>query len=353
MSSSFDTLIIGGGLSGLWLTHRLHQAGQRVGLIEAREGLGGSSRRQSTVEFIPATQENADLMEWCRSLAPLPLQSEVRDHRPQMYDEGKWRPFAGFGETTFQSVGELSSFSQAHELSVSPSLEQLVRALIEQLPVVALTRHEVTSLKVQDGLVREVVVNGDKTMHANQVIFTPHPGLLNTLIEGEGLAGKHRTRLAKMNGWTSVALELKHTPPLLEDSSVRIFNHNAKEFEPVIGRVDGERSLWMTLVPFERENEHEFVGQCIRHIKRQLKRAWPDRLDGQLEEKIYVGAHAFGQHGLKTKDPHRFPEIANLHMANHMLASQPAPLGSLEVARSVEEAVIAASKELPDLGASC
>lgn len=352
MSSHYDTLILGGGLSGLLLTHRLHSAGQRVGLIEARETLGGSARRLSSVDFFPATNENLDLLEWARSISPLPLHLEVREHRPQLYDEGKWRAFSGFGDSHFTSIDQLAHFSNPNEIHVEPSLDQLVRALSEQLPIAPNTRSEITGLKVADGRVSEIIVNGEKSITADNVIFTAHPAILNALIEGDGLPAKHRTRFAKMQGWTSVTLELHNTPPIAEDSSIRVFSHNAKEFEPVVGRVLGETSLWMTLVPQDREADHEFVGQCIRHIKRQLKRAWPEALDGQKDEKIYVQSNAFGQQSLKSKDPLRVPEISNLYLANHILGSSPGTLGSLETARMIIESIGATGSKDKDIPAN-
>lgn len=345
MSSPLDTIVIGSGLTGLLLTHRLHQAGKNVALLEARETLGGRYRRQSLysspgLDFFPATNENIELLEWLKSLAPLPIQFEVQEHRPQLYDEGRWRPFAGFGEVDFQSVTELSHFSHTHEIFIEPGLEQFVRVLVEQLPVVGEIRHEVTSLKVQDGKISEVIVNGDKSLKAGDVIFTGHPGFLNNLIDGEGLQAKSRTRLAKMQPWTAVTLELTHTPPLADDPSIRIFTHSAKEFEPVVGRVIAERSKWMTLVPAEREAEHEFIGQCIRHIKRQLKRAWPLAMEGNMEEKIFVQSNAYGQQTLKAKEPFKLPEISNLWLANHILASRAGEIGALEAARGVELSVL-------------
>ncbi len=347
--NTYDTIIIGGGLTGLLLAHRLHQGGHKVGLLEARESLGGRYRRQgstthpyasSGLDFYPATNENINLLEWVKSVSPVPLNFEVREHRPQLYDEGKWRAFAGFGETHFQSVTELTHFSHTHEIAIEPGIEQLVRALVEQLPLEASTMSEVTGFKVEDGRVSEVIVNGDKGLKAERFIFTPHTTLLNQLIEGDALPAKHRTRLAKMHPWTAVVLELNHTPPLVDDPSIRIFTHGSKEFEPVVGRVTGENSKWMTLVPGERDSEHEFHGQCIKHIKRQLKRAWPTAFDAPIEEKIYVQSNAFGQQSLKTKEQFRFAEIANLFAGNHLLATRAGEIGSLEVAESLETAIL-------------
>lgn len=346
-----DTLIIGAGLTGLLMAHQLQKQGQRVVLLEARDALGGSRRHTSTVEFFPATQTNLDLLEWLRGNFPVNFNMEVREHVPRVFDEGKWRPFAGFGNTFFQSVGELSFLSFPQEIHMDPPMEHLVRTLAEQLPVEAQTLGEVTSLQVSEGKVTEVIVNGEKTIRPAQVVFTPFPGLLNQLIEGDGLAGKNRTRLTKLNGWTSVTLELHHNTALFDDSSVQVFIHGAKEFEPVVGRIYGERSIWMTLVPHEREGEHEFVGQCIRHIKRQLKRAWPDQIDGSTQEKITIAPQAFGQQPPKGKDPYRFSEISNLWLAHHILAEQPGTIGCLEVAQALTQS--SSLKELPELSAPC
>ncbi len=343
----YDTIVIGGGLTGLFLTHRLHLSGKRVLLLEARETLGGRYRRQSQsntysspgLDFYPASNENLSLLEWIKSVSPIALQVAMNEHRPQLYDDARWKHFSGFGDTDFQSVTELAHFSATHDLAIEPGLEQLVRALVEQLPVEAQTMSEVTAIKMVDENLCEVVINGDKSVRAERVVFTPHPGLLNNLIEGEALSAKSRTRLAKMQSWTAVILELNHAPPLVEDSSIRVFTHNAKEFEPVVGRVFGSKSKWMTLVPGERDSDVEFIGQCIRHIKRQLKRAWPLALDGQLQEKIFVQPNAFGQQSLKAKEPYRFTELPRLFLANHLLAMRPGELGSLEVVQDVEAAL--------------
>jgi hypothetical protein len=343
----YDTIVIGGGLTGLFLTHRLHLSGKRVALLEARETLGGRYRRGGTaapysspgLDFYPATNENASLLEWIKSVSPISLQFEMREHKPQLYDDGRWKHFSGFGDADFQSITELAHFSATHDLHITPGLEQLTRALVEQLPIEAQTMSEVTAIKMIDEANCEVTVNGDKAMRAERVVFTPHAALLNNLIEGESLSAKSRTRLAKMQTWTAVTLELTHTPPLVEDDSIRVFTHNAKEFEPVVGRVLGEKSKWMTLIQGERDAEVEFTGQCIKHIKRQLKRAWPLALDGQLQEKIYVQRNAFGQQSLKAKEPYRFPELPRLFLANHLLAMRPGELGSLEVIQDVEAAL--------------
>ena len=136
-----------------------------------------------------------------------------------------------------------------------------------------------------------------------------------------------------------MVLELEHPTPQAEAGGMRLFNHSTKEYEPTFGRIEGHVSRWATLVHSERSDEHEFTGQCIRHIKRQLKRAWPAAFIGKPNEKIYVLPAAFGQNNLKTKSPWLLPEIPNLFLAGTTLATQSGFLGCVEVVKGVVDLV--------------
>lgn len=340
-----NTVIIGGGLTGLFLTHELHKAGDKVSLIEARDILGGSLRRPM-LTMIPATNENLQLLEWAKANAPLPLNFAVQEHRPEIFDEARWRAFAGFGETEFQSVGELGFLSQTHDVEVSPDADQLVRALIEQLPIAATLKAEVTEIKVHQERAAEIVINGEKSIHCDRLIFTGNPQAINQLIQGDSLPAKHRTRLAKMYSWTAVVLDLEGQPAMGEHTGMLLFQHSGKDFEPVFGRIKPSGSRWVTLVHSERAEEHEFTGQCIRHIKRQLKRAWPELFaDEKNNERIYVLPGAYGQNSLKAKSNWQFPEIGNLYLANHTLARQNGLLGALEAAAAVGQLLTVSNQD--------
>ncbi len=330
-----DTIVIGGGLAGLLLTHRLHEAGHKVTLLEGRDHLGGTHRRPM-LNFFAATRDNMELCEWLKAHSPTPLAFEVVEHRPEIFEEAHWHAFAGFLDSEFKTLGELSHLSHTHEIQIKPGPDQIVRALIEQLPVVAQLQAEVTEIKFTNESASEVVVNGDKSLKAEQIFFTGSPVALNKLIVTEALPAKHRSRLAKVSNWTAVVLEIQHPTPIAESGSMRLFNHSSKEFEPVFGRIDANISRWATLVHSERADEHEFTGQCIRHIKRQLKRAWPEVLEGKPVEKIYVLPAAYGQNNLKTKSPWLLPEIPNLFLVGHTLATQAGFFGSIEAVKGVE-----------------
>ncbi len=174
------------------------------------------------------------------------------------------------------------------------------------------------------------------------MIYTAAPIHLNALIDGEALAAKHRTRLAKAVAWTAVTLELEHDSPLTEDTAVQVLSHNSKDFEPIVGRVFGKTSRWMTLVNEERGMDHEFIAQTIRHIKRQIKRPCRRPSTAPSAKRSFVLPQAFGQIALKTKEQIRLPELPNIYLANHALGTIGGALGSLEMARAVERELFGA-----------
>ena len=111
----------------------------------------------------------------------------------------------------------------------------------------------------------------------------------------------------------------------------------------MVGRGYGTTSRWMTLVPEERGMDHEFIGQVIRHVKRQLKRPFPKAFDTKPTERIFVLPQACGQLALKTKEVFRLPELPNLYLGNHALGGVGGALGSLEMAQLLETQLMGAN----------
>ncbi|MES2855877.1 MAG: NAD(P)-binding protein [Bdellovibrionota bacterium] len=72
----FDSIVIGGGLSGLIAANQLESTGRRVALIEALDTLGGISRSSQTVagpldhvlKFIPVTADSEETFTWLESV---------------------------------------------------------------------------------------------------------------------------------------------------------------------------------------------------------------------------------------------------------------------------------------------
>lgn len=353
---SVSTLIVGGGWLGLKIANDLKRRGDQDFLIvEARETLAPLSRRSGlSLNYFPASEElvgclQSESADWASS-----LQYEVMECRPQVFKDGQWRPFSGLGDSNFKSKNEFSRFGSTHEVKIRPSLHSLSCQWAQDLVDRSITQSEVTHLEVKDGLIKSVTINADKRVEVNRVVFTASPLKLNSLIATDGLSPKTRMALSRAQAWTAIGLDVFATEPPPEwDGTVFVFDHGSKDFEPVIGRDLGEYSRWFTLVETARADEHDYAGQCIRHIKRQLKRAWPDLYELPMEERIFVANEAFGEWRAKNGQNIEITEISNLYLAHSLLTGEPSPAGDLLMAGRLILPAHPHLNKLPETEASC
>lgn len=327
-------VIIGGGLTGLCLAHQLHKNQNEVILLEASDRLGGRFRHETgDLNFIPPSPEALQTLEWLKSFSPTPISWEEVELQPTHFESHQWQPFLGFGDFPSKVVDELSLFTQSKYWQISPGLEQVTRALIEQLPFEARLMSEVTGFEYKDGKIESVVINAADKITADQFIFCLNPHLLTSFLPNEALKPASRSRLAKQPAWTAVTMALQHEG-VQGSPELRFVLGSGKEFEPVLGRVTGSRSIWLNLVSSDREEELEHIGDCVRFIKRTLKRVWPELVDASRSEKIQIRPQAYGHLDLKLKND-AFAELPNLILADSRLSAIKGDLSSVAIAQQV------------------
>lgn len=326
--------IIGGGLTGLCLAHQLHKNSHEVILLEASEKLGGRFRHETgDLNFVPASDEALQTLEWLKAISPTPVQWNEVELQPTFFESGHWQSFLGFGDFPSKVVDELSMYTQSKYWQITPGLEQVTRAMVEQLPFEARLLSEVTGFECKDGRIESVVVNAADKITADQFIFCPNPHLLTTFLPNDALKPASRSRLAKQPAWTAVTMALHHGG-LESTPELRFVLGSGKEFEPIMGRVTGDRSIWLNLVSSEREEDVEHIGDCVRFIKRTLKRVWPELVDASHSEKIQVRPQAYGQLDLKLKNG-AFGELPNLILADNRLSFVKGDLSSVAIAQQI------------------
>lgn len=348
-------VVIGSGLTGLWISHSLSKAGHSVTLIESRDVVGGRYRRareaspfeSPDLSFFPADEAHVQLIEKLKDKKPDWFSFEIRPHQSLTHIHGEWRDFVGFGDDSASSVSALSEWNVNKELVLENPLASIVETLALDLPFELCLRSEVTSFEVQDEKVTKVIVNGSTPFTADEFVFCPTPTRLLELLDEEALKSTTRSRLARAKGWTAVYLRLDHTSTLSEERALRFLLGTGKEFEPAVGRIFEAHSTWMSLIPVEKALEPDFVTGQIRAIKRVLKRHAPEILENTKQEHIFFQEEAVGEVDLKLKHPCRFNEISNLWLANHRLSSLAGGLGELQSAEGVlEQLFVAEPQEL-------
>lgn len=354
LKSSYDSIIIGSGLTGLIIAQRLAERGEKVLVLEARETLGGHLRKsinkgyefKTSLEFVPDYQEFSEPFEHLEEVLGQKVLGPSEELEPLTFNSGEFRTFVGFGDIKFPSVDEAQWYTHQKRRELLSSPESWVEQLLSEPQFDSLTLHQVTQYNFEDGLLNSLTVNGSKKIFANHFFHTAPVTALNQLISNDFLKGNEKTRLAKAQGWTSIGLYLLHDGIQSEGQNIHILSGSKTDYEPCLGRFyrpsnDKEsgqvtqESHWMSWVNDEHAEDMEFVGATLKHIKKQVKRSYPKAIDTVINERIVVTPQGQGFVDLQLKSPHQLNRISNLWLASPLLVEQRGVGASVQVAESV------------------
>lgn len=324
----YDSIVIGGGLAGLLAANQLESTGRKVALIEALDVLGGTSRPVATpvgpidhsLKFFPETPESENMFQWLESVLGFAVEREVIEAPPVTYDDGKFKPFVGFGDQKVQTASEIDAYAKTRYYKLTTTPKDWIPKLIESFTGTVFTQSYVTKMQVEDDFVIELLINGSKRLSAREVVFAAPPQQLTRLLPDTHVPSRLRQKLLKGEFWTSMNLDLIHGHAVTDSKSVHILK-GANE-EPSVGLFsepatleDGrvvQVSQWTTLVSRDISDDPEVTASALKHIKRQLKRAYESCLDGLIKERIAVSSTSHGDLGGLMPDDGRWPKLQNL-----------------------------------------
>lgn len=360
----FDTVIIGAGLSGLTIGAAILAARSasplRIAIVEASESTGGSSRPGITpigeldhgLKIFPETPATHEALDWLEAILDQKIERTLVEAQPLNYDEGKFKPYVGFGDNQIFSTTEIEAYAAPQRLQLSSTPKDWVKTLSERLSDVIMTQSYVTKLELEDGNIVSVTINGTTQLLTKNVVYTASPHLLVPLLPEGTLMAKMRQKLVKGDFWTSVNLDLIHSEPVTDSQAIHVLR-GANE-EPTVGmflnpvKLDSgeilQASQWMTLIPRDQIDEEELVASALKQIKRQIKRAYETGLDGIRQERILVipGSHGNLSQALDNlaqpdDSGHCFiklPKIANLWLSSSFFSDQRNTVGTLLQAKA-------------------
>lgn len=353
----FDSIVIGGGLSGLIVANQLESTGRRVALLEALDVLGGKCRSTTTpigsidsgLKFFPETPESEETLRWLSSVLETDLDSEIIDAPPLTYDDGRFKPFVGFGSQKVETATEIDAYARARYYRLSSTPKDWIAKLTESFTGTVLTQSVVTKMIVDDSFVIELIVNGAKRYSAREVIFCATPQQLTQLLPDTHVPARLRQKLLKGEFWTSVNLDLIHGIPVTDSNAVHVLKGANEEpsvglFQPPVTLEDGKQaqlSQWLTLVPRDITDEAELVASALKQIKRQVKRAYETSLDGLLsKERIVVSPTSHGDLTGVLAEDGRWPKIQNLWVVSSFLDADKNTFGSLRQTRRTLASIV-------------
>lgn len=358
----FDSIVIGGGLSGLIAAHQLESTGRKVALVEGLDLLGGNCRPSQFpiglidhgLKFIPETPDSAETLEWLSTLLGEKINFEIVEAAPVNYDDGKFKPFVGFGDQKVASASEIDAYAKERYYRLSSTPKDWVAKLTASFTGTVLTQSFVTKMLADDEFVIELLINGAKRYSAREVLFCATPQQLTRLLPETHVPARLRQKLLKGDFWTSVNLDLLHLGQVTDSAAVHVLK-GANE-EPCVGLFhqpqtlpDGrvaQHSQWLTLVPKDITDEAELVASALKQIKRQVKRAYETSLEGLIKERILVCPISHGELSGVLGEDGKWPRLQNLWVISSFLNRSKNVLGAIQQTRLTLTSVIGESPEV-------
>jgi glycine/D-amino acid oxidase-like deaminating enzyme len=339
-SSRYQTLVIGGGICGLMIAHRLSHLGESVALVEELDQLGGEDRPHLStfglidhgLKVLPATSDGERALEFLKTALPQ-LTWQTEDVPPLTFDSGQFKPFVGFGAKVLEAHEVVTSYAHARRLLPSVPVHEWVELLQRDFRGDVYLKSFVTLIDQDNDVVSGVHINGKEQLLADRIIFCGQPKDLLKYAIASNLPARLRQRIGKAELWTSIGLELFHSQPVTDRKSVHVLWSPSDDGSPCVGSfqtpksnqdITYQHSQWVTFVPFDATDDSELTGAAIRKIKKQVKRAFPDAFEKLHGEIIFVGPGSHGLVELKADEGLPLAPFDNLYLASsHVVGENP------------------------------
>lgn len=354
----YDYIIIGSGLTGQTIATQLSQETQNVLLIEAEAFTGGSNRPatlngnviNSGIRFLPATDLSIKAVQQLENLLGLKLIKSEKENHPQTYDASGFKPFIGFGDKSPAFYDQFSYFLNPKELELTLPVHQIMDLLKNKYQGETLMRSHVTRFgfaeqeegSKADPQLTHVIVNGSKSYHANNFIFAGPVRDLALIVPDEVLNIRAKAKLKKDSYWMAICLDLFHQDLTTDQDGLFVLEGTTDDgIGPCVGRFlpgmsadvsptqkTQQISQWTSFIDLTTAEETENVGEVLKKMKRQIKRAFPEMSDVIKAERIFMSPPLSGGE-LKLNSNGTLHKVNNLWIASASMSQYPNLLGSL------------------------
>ncbi len=376
MQNIYDYIIIGSGLTGQIIATRLSKATKNTLLLEAETTTGGANRPAQLINqisdaglrFIPANSLSESGLLELENLLGLKLIKNIRSNNPKTYESTGFKDFVGFGDHPPAFYDQFNYFLSKEEFELTLPLHQIQSLLLEKYEGEILTRAHVTHISNNEPLSDSkmpsenelkaicITVNGSKKYLAKKVIYAGSARDLTNLVSDEVLNLRTKTKLKKDISWLALCLDLYTENEVLNEE---FFNHNNMdpktlfvldgttndEIGPCVGRFQAavssdisenqknyQFSQWVGFIDLSSSEETENIGEVLKKMRRQIKRAFPNIAESIKAERIFVSS-AISSGELKLNANGTLAKLPNVWVASAAISKQPNLLGALAQAQ--------------------
>lgn len=344
----FDYVVFGADLTGILIAHELSGQGAKVALIDEAEVPGQKLRAikneygqlSPLMNCFPQTAGSESAAEFFEQVLKLKVFRSDHAMSAMTYENGMLKNFIGFGDNPPLFYSEILPYLSPRYYQLTLDFEQILQHLLGQKTFDFLPRSSLTKMELESDKMTVATLNGHKKIHAENFIYTQNLKSLSLLLKDMPLSSKVKNKLSKGPYLSTLRVDLFFQSPLCEIDSLHVLNGTTQdEIGPNFGIFHpatemGQSSQWLTYLESQEAEESEYVGEAIKKIKRQIKRAYPNSSSALKKERISLYPYEAG--GDEQFLPNsRFNEIENLWIAHPQLNPEKGPFAGIAQARSL------------------
>lgn len=344
----YDYIVIGSGLAGLSVASKISQETQNILLIESESVMGGSNKpaymkyqnqnfmTENGLRFFPGSPMAKKALKNLENDLGLKLIKSNQENNPETYEASGFKSFVGFGDHPPEFYNEISYFLNPKEIELTLPFYKIIELLKEKYQGQTLMKSFVTGFKFTDDKLTHVTVNGSKDYYANNFIFAGTVRDLSALLPDEILGVRAKTKLKKDTTWVGLCLDLLHEGTYFDKHNLFVLDGTTNDsIGPCVGRflqpqaeTNTQVSQWMSFIDLETSEETENIGEVLKKMKRQIKRAFPEMADVIKAERLFM-TPALSAGELKLNSNGTVAKVDNLWVASGQVNSFPNLLGSI------------------------
>lgn len=348
---SYDYIVIGAGLSGLLTAARLSTHTAKVLLVDESETFGGSHKSyqsawgpmNASLQFVSNTQGSVEAAHLLENFLGLKLIQGISENSIHTFEKGELKRFLGFGDHAPEFFDEISPFLAAEKMDLHLEWSEIIGLIHQKFTGDFMPKTVVTGFDVQDGKVSGVTLNGSKKVSSENVIYCGNLKRLYPLIQNfKEVSGRVKTKLSKGPYWSVLRLDLFFSKEITQNLSIHLLSGaSSDDITPCLGKFwpaseAGQASQWLTYLPSLEAEESELVGEALKKIKRQVKRAFQGAQpegEGDLQsliarEKITLFEYQEGG-DLKLDGEMCLPGIQGLWIGSSQISSEKGTLSGV------------------------
>lgn len=308
------------GSNGATLISALHfqRLGFEVTIFDGASSFNKSAPRFHSAElnFWPATEQADEVLNFLEEVLHARIDRRQIEVAALTTTAERISEFSGFGDKKYTSIPALSSLNTRAQYDLCLSNEEIFKTALAQFEGEVKAYSQITGIRFGADSIESVQVNGGKDVQADWYVFTHTPAELLDLLPDEVLSSRLRSKMARTPTWGRLALR---TQGALSSEALEKWNEStifltphAADFEPCVGRVMPDSTLWLSYLNTEFSEDAEKLAGQVRHMRKIIAKAIPE-----LEVPLKSAAISFDKESFAEYDADTI--IANLQKSNRNL----------------------------------